>query len=74
MNSPTPQHDDQRVQGINEVELAAGLAPTPGYRYASVVADELFVAGQVPSTATATSSVEAIPPLRQRHASTTSGH
>ena len=44
MNSPTPPRDES----INEAELAAGLAPTPGYRYASVVADELFVAGQVP--------------------------
>jgi enamine deaminase RidA (YjgF/YER057c/UK114 family) len=33
---------------VNENELAAGLAPTPGYRYAEQVGDELFVAGQVP--------------------------
>lgn len=33
---------------MNEPELEAGLAPTPGYRYADVVGDELFVAGQVP--------------------------
>lgn len=33
---------------MNERELEAGLAPTPGYRYATVVGDELFVAGQVP--------------------------
>ncbi len=33
---------------MNEDELAAGLAPTPGYRYADVVGNELFVAGQVP--------------------------
>jgi enamine deaminase RidA (YjgF/YER057c/UK114 family) len=32
---------------VNENELAAGLAATPGYRYANVVGDELFVAGQV---------------------------
>ncbi len=32
----------------NSEELAAGLAPTPSYRYAEVVGDELFVAGQVP--------------------------
>ena len=32
----------------NEREEAAGLAPTPGYRYAEVVGRELFVAGQVP--------------------------
>jgi hypothetical protein len=29
----------------NAAETAAGLAPTPGYRYASVVGDQLFVAG-----------------------------
>ena len=33
---------------MNDEELAAGLAPTPGYRYADVVGDRLFVAGQVP--------------------------
>lgn len=33
---------------MNEPELEAGLAATPGYRYADVVGDELFVAGQVP--------------------------
>ncbi|MFW2333041.1 RidA family protein [Ilumatobacter sp.] len=33
---------------MNEAERAAGLAPTPGYRYADVAGDELFVAGQVP--------------------------
>lgn len=33
---------------MNERELAAGLAPTPGYRYAEPVGDHLFVAGQVP--------------------------
>ena len=33
---------------MNEKELDAGLAPTPGYRYAEVVGDRLFVAGQVP--------------------------
>lgn len=36
---------------MNEKELAAGLAPTPGYRYAEVVGRELFVAGQVPHDA-----------------------
>lgn len=48
MNSPTPPRSDQRVQSTNEAELASGLAPTPGYRYASVVGDQLSVAGQVP--------------------------
>ena len=33
---------------MNEDELAAGLAVTPGYRYAEVEGDRLFVAGQVP--------------------------
>ena len=33
---------------MNDEEEQAGLAPTPGYRYADVVGDELFIAGQVP--------------------------
>ena len=33
---------------MNEAEHDAGLAATPGYRYADVLGDELFVAGQVP--------------------------
>ncbi|MEO1055402.1 MAG: RidA family protein [Actinomycetota bacterium] len=33
---------------MNDAEQAAGLATTPGYRYADVVGDQLFVAGQVP--------------------------
>lgn len=33
---------------MNEEETAAGLATTPGYRYAEVADDKLFVAGQVP--------------------------
>lgn len=33
---------------MNEKELKAGLAQTPGYRYASASGDELHVAGQVP--------------------------
>jgi len=32
----------------NRAELAAGLASTPGYRYAQMVGDRLYVAGQVP--------------------------
>lgn len=35
---------------MNEAETASGLADTPGYRYAEVVGDQLFVAGQVPNT------------------------
>lgn len=33
---------------MNEAESQAGLAPTDRYRYADVVGNELFVAGQVP--------------------------
>ena len=33
---------------MNEDERAAGLAATPGYRYADRVGNRLFVAGQVP--------------------------
>ncbi|MDH4280758.1 MAG: RidA family protein [Acidimicrobiia bacterium] len=33
---------------MNDAELAAGLPPTPGYRYAERVGSQLFVAGQVP--------------------------
>lgn len=33
---------------MNEREQDAGLAPTPGYRYAEQVGGRLFVAGQVP--------------------------
>lgn len=33
---------------MNEAERAAGLSLTPGYRYAEIVGDRLFVAGQVP--------------------------
>ena len=37
---------------MNEPEQAAGLAPTPGYRYARRVGQELYVAGQVPHDST----------------------
>ncbi len=33
---------------MNELEIEAGLAPTPGYRYADRIGDQLVVAGQVP--------------------------
>lgn len=33
---------------MNEREIAAGLAATPGYRYAEAVGDRLYLAGQVP--------------------------
>lgn len=39
---------------MNDAELEAGLAATPGYRYADMVGDELFVAGQVPNDASGT--------------------
>lgn len=51
-----PEHDDIRLvtsvapgEELNNREIAAGLAPTPGYRYAQAVGDQLFVAGQVPT-------------------------
>ena len=36
---------------MNEREYAAGMAVTPGYRYAEVVGDHLHLAGQVPHDA-----------------------
>lgn len=33
---------------MNELEIAAGLCPTPSYRYAELINDQLLVAGQVP--------------------------
>ena len=33
---------------MNEAELAAGMAETPSYRYADVVGNRLYLAGQVP--------------------------
>lgn len=33
---------------MNEIENDAGLAKTPGYRYAKVTGNQLHVAGQVP--------------------------
>lgn len=38
---------------VSAGEIEAGLAPTPGYRYADEVGDRLFVAGQVPLDADA---------------------
>lgn len=35
-------------EAVNDDEIAAGLAPTPGYRYAERSGPQLFVAGQVP--------------------------
>lgn len=43
-----------RPTNLNAAERRAGLAATPGYRYADRVGDELFVAGQVPSDADGT--------------------
>lgn len=42
------RNEKERANVMNEVEHSAGLAATPGYRYADVVGDQLFVAGQVP--------------------------
>ncbi|MBE9029312.1 RidA family protein [filamentous cyanobacterium LEGE 11480] len=36
---------------MNEAEIEAGLAVTPGYRYAEEVGKQLFIAGQVPHNA-----------------------
>jgi enamine deaminase RidA (YjgF/YER057c/UK114 family) len=36
---------------MNEAEVSAGLAVTPGYQYAQRVGNQLFVAGQVPRDA-----------------------
>ena len=36
------------LRTVNQQEHDAGLATTPGYRYADLVGDQLFVAGQVP--------------------------
>lgn len=36
---------------MNELELTAGLPPTPQYQYAQQIGDQLFVAGQVPHDA-----------------------
>lgn len=34
---------------MNKAERKAGLAETPGYRYAEKVGNQLFIAGQVPN-------------------------
>lgn len=44
--------DAPRTPELNPDERDAGLAPTPGYRYADRVGDTLYVAGQVPLDAT----------------------
>lgn len=36
------------IDTLNETEIEAGLAPTPGYRYAERAGGQLFIAGQVP--------------------------
>lgn len=36
---------------MNEAELAAGLPATSSYRYADVVGDRMYVAGQMPAAA-----------------------
>ena len=37
---------------MNHEEVASGMAETPGYRYAEVEGEQLFVAGQVPLDST----------------------
>ncbi len=48
MNEEESATIDRRSDEINAAEVAAGLAATPGYRYADRVGDRLIVAGQVP--------------------------
>lgn len=36
---------------MNEIEIESGLAGTPGYRYAKLAGNRLYVAGQVPQNA-----------------------
>lgn len=45
-----PRFGGKRAEWLvmNETEIDAGLAPTPHYRYADVLGDRLFLAGQVP--------------------------
>jgi enamine deaminase RidA (YjgF/YER057c/UK114 family) len=44
----------RKTRAVNEIELAAGLPQTPNYRYADVIGDRLFIAGQVPLDASGT--------------------
>lgn len=37
---------------MNQQEYKAGLPPTPGYRYAQRVGNQLFISGQVPNDET----------------------
>lgn len=46
--SSEPNWWDRYRGSVNDAEVAAGLAPTPGYRYAERSGAHLFVAGQVP--------------------------
>lgn len=48
MNTDDSTQSDRHPDGTNAAELAAGLATTPGYRYADRVGNRLAVAGQVP--------------------------
>lgn len=48
MNEEDGTGMDRHPEDINAAEVAAGLAATPGYRYADRVGDRLSVAGQVP--------------------------
>lgn len=48
MKHDSPDPADHPTINVNDAEVSAGLAPTPGYRYADRTGDQLFVAGQVP--------------------------
>jgi enamine deaminase RidA (YjgF/YER057c/UK114 family) len=48
MNDSSPIDAGQHDGDVNDAEVSAGMAPTPGYRYADRAGDRLFVAGQVP--------------------------
>lgn len=48
MNDSSPIDAGRQDGDVNDAEVSAGMAPTPGYRYADRAGDRLFVAGQVP--------------------------
>ena len=48
MHDSSPLDAGHQDGGVNDAEESAGLASTPGYRYADRAGDRLFVAGQVP--------------------------
>ena len=48
MHDSSPLDAGHQDGGVNDAEESAGLASTPGYRYADRAGDRLVVAGQVP--------------------------